>query len=133
MDVQTHKYGLNKHLCVYKDKWSDVTRHHMTFMQLVCNCNDVICRWTLTMRMNINTKCMGTTTTSNMHAILGTNFWKYHFDQEILTMHVINELYDKIWIENFVMTCSEVIDVLVENEGQNLDDQKMVIIGISST
>ncbi|EWC78889.1 hypothetical protein C923_00431 [Plasmodium falciparum UGT5.1] len=24
---------------------------------------------------NISTKCMGTTTTSNVHAILGTNFW----------------------------------------------------------
>ncbi|EWC88521.1 hypothetical protein PFNF54_02682 [Plasmodium falciparum NF54] len=58
---------------------------------------------------------------------------KYHFDQQILTMNVINELYDKIWIENFVMTCSKVIDVLVENQGQNLDDQKIVIIGISST
>ncbi|KNG74081.1 hypothetical protein PFMG_00277 [Plasmodium falciparum IGH-CR14] len=34
---------------------------------------------------------------------------KYHFDQQILTMHVINEL-----------------GVLVENEGQNLDDQKML-------
>ncbi|ETW30545.1 hypothetical protein PFFCH_02026 [Plasmodium falciparum FCH/4] len=32
-------------------------------------------RWTLTMRININTKCIGTTTTSNVHAILGTNFW----------------------------------------------------------
>ncbi|ETW46122.1 hypothetical protein PFMALIP_05807 [Plasmodium falciparum MaliPS096_E11] len=27
------------------------------------------------MRININTKCIGTTTTSNVHAILGTNFW----------------------------------------------------------
>ncbi|EUR57321.1 hypothetical protein PFBG_05968, partial [Plasmodium falciparum 7G8] len=29
----------------------------------------------LTIWTNISTKCMGTTTTSNMHAILGTNFW----------------------------------------------------------
>ncbi|ETW52054.1 hypothetical protein PFUGPA_05935 [Plasmodium falciparum Palo Alto/Uganda] len=32
-------------------------------------------RWTLTTWTNISTKCMGRSTTSNVHAILGTNFW----------------------------------------------------------
>ncbi|KNC38003.1 hypothetical protein PFLG_03012 [Plasmodium falciparum RAJ116] len=58
---------------------------------------------------------------------------KYHFDQEILVVGESNELLDKIWIENFVMTCSNVLRLLVENQGQNLDDQKIVIIEISST
>ncbi|EWC76143.1 hypothetical protein C923_03185 [Plasmodium falciparum UGT5.1] len=110
------------------------------------------------MRININTKCMGRSTTSNVHAILGTNFWvqrepkhgyikhrwnhvtplvisplrgepnkttinfqkigknvqkKYHFDHQILTMHVINEMYDKIWNQNFVMTCSDVVYIIL--------------------
>ncbi|EWC76147.1 hypothetical protein C923_03183 [Plasmodium falciparum UGT5.1] len=43
MDVQIYKYCLNEHLCVYKDRWSEVTRHHRTCMQLVCKSNDVIC------------------------------------------------------------------------------------------
>ncbi|EUR49186.1 hypothetical protein PFBG_06137 [Plasmodium falciparum 7G8] len=34
---------------------------------------------------------------------------KYFFDKEILVVGDSNELYDKIWIENFVMTCSDVL------------------------
>ncbi|EWC76960.1 hypothetical protein C923_02374 [Plasmodium falciparum UGT5.1] len=43
MIVVNVKHCLKKHLCVYKDERSDVTQHHMTFMQLVCNCNGMMC------------------------------------------------------------------------------------------
>ncbi|EWC88522.1 hypothetical protein PFNF54_02683 [Plasmodium falciparum NF54] len=43
MDVVNVKHCLNEHLCAHKDEWSEVTRHHMTFMQLVCNSNGMMC------------------------------------------------------------------------------------------
>ncbi|EUR49185.1 hypothetical protein PFBG_06136 [Plasmodium falciparum 7G8] len=85
-------YDTTNTKCTTSNEERSTNIAHTKLTHIVMIVQNAYKRWTLTMRTNINTLCMGTITTSNVHAILGTNFWVQREPKHGYIKHRINGL-----------------------------------------